>query len=64
MTKVRRGNYVFLSWVGDHTPKHVHVYRNERLVLQWDLEHQKAMKGRASPRLVELIKELEAEGRL
>jgi hypothetical protein len=64
MTKVRRGNYVFLTWVGDHSPRHVHVYRNERLVLKWDLEHQKAMAGNPSRRVLELIDELEAEGRL
>jgi hypothetical protein len=64
MTKVRRGNFVFLTWAGDHTPRHVHVYRNERLVLKWDLEHQRAMKGRPSRRVLELIEELEAEDRL
>ena len=64
MSKIRRGNYVFLTWTGDHSPRHVHVYRNGRLVLKWDLDHQKAMKGRPSRRVAELIKELEAEGRL
>jgi hypothetical protein len=24
--KIRRGGYVFLSWKGDHPPRHVHVY--------------------------------------
>ena len=64
MSKVRRGNFVFLTWVGDHTPRHVHVYRNERLVLKWDLEHQSAMKGEPTRRVLELIEELESEGRL
>jgi hypothetical protein len=30
--KVRRGGYVFVSWVGDHSPRHVHVYRDGKLV--------------------------------
>jgi len=64
MGKVCRGNYVFLTWAGDHSPRHVHVYRNKRLVLKWDLDHQRAMKGRPSPRVLALIKELDAEGRL
>jgi hypothetical protein len=25
--KHRRGGYVFITWKGDHPPRHVHVYR-------------------------------------
>lgn len=64
MSKIRRGGYVFLSWVGDHTPRHVHVYRNGRLVLKWDLERGVAMKGEPTPRVIGLIRALEDEGRL
>jgi hypothetical protein len=64
MGKIRRGNYVFLAWVGDHGPRHVHVYRDKKLVLKWDLDHGLAMKGVATPRLLGLIAELRAEGRL
>jgi hypothetical protein len=64
VAKVRRGGYVFLSWKGDHPPRHVHVYRNGRLVVKWDLDHKKPMKGQASRRLRMLIEELEREGRL
>jgi hypothetical protein len=64
VTKLRRGNHVFLTWKGDHSPRHVHVYRDEKLVLKWDLENWLPMKGRASRRLLELIRELEDEGLL
>lgn len=64
MTKVRRGGYVFLTWKGDHTPRHVHIYRDGRLVLKWDLENQKPMAGKVSGRVIDLIKELECEGQL
>jgi hypothetical protein len=64
MGRVRRAGYVFLTWKSDHLPRHVHVYRNGRLILKWDLEHRKPMRGEASPRLLELIAELEAEGAL
>jgi hypothetical protein len=40
MGKVRRGNYVFLSWKGDHG-RHVHVYRDGRFVLKWDLDNRR-----------------------
>lgn len=62
MTKVRRGNYVFLTWKGDHSPRHVHVYRESKLVVKWDLENWQPMAGKANRRLLQIIKELESEG--
>lgn len=64
MGKVRRGGYIFLSWKGDHGPRHVHVYRDGRLVVKWDLDNWLAMEGKATRRILELIQELEAEGLL
>ena len=64
MGKIRRGNYVFVTWIGDHPPRHVHVYRDSRLVVKWDLENHVAMQGQASSRILKLIAELEAEGRI
>ena len=64
MGKVRRGGYVFISWKSDHPPRHVHVYREGRLIVKWDLDNLKPMKGSATRRILELIAELEAEGLL
>jgi hypothetical protein len=64
MGKIRRGNYLFVTWKGDHSPRHVHVYRNGELVVKWDLENAKAMKGRATAQLLALIRELQVEGLL
>ena len=64
MSKIRRGGYVFLGGKGDHGPCHVHVYRQGKLVVKWDLENGLPMKGRASRRVRRLIRELVAEGRL
>jgi len=64
MTKIRRGGYVLVSWIGDHSPKHVHVYRDGELVLKWDLENWRTMKGAASRHLLELIRDLMEEGLL
>ena len=64
MGKIRRGNFVFVTWMGDHPPRHVHVYRDGKLVVKWDLENRLAMKGKATRRIRELIQELEAEGAL
>ena len=30
---------------GDHPPRHVHVYRDGKLVVKWDLDNRNAMKG-------------------
>jgi hypothetical protein len=62
--KVRRGGYVFISWKSDHPPRHVHVYREGRLIVTWDLDNGRAMKGAISAEILELIRALEAEGRL
>ncbi len=64
MPKVRRGGYIFIARRGDHPPRHVHVYRNGRLIVKWDLENEKPMKGKASARILELIAQLAREGRL
>ena len=55
---------MFLAWKGDHSPRHVHVYRNGRLVLKWDLENGRAMKGEPQHRVLRLIEELRREGKL
>jgi hypothetical protein len=59
--KHRRGGYVFVSWKGDHPPRHVHVYRDGKLVVKWDLDNERPMRGQATRRVIELIKELESE---
>jgi hypothetical protein len=64
MTKIRRGGYLFLTWIGDHPPRHVHVLRNGRLVLKWDLERRRPLQGAATRRLADVIDELVNEGRL
>ncbi len=64
MPKIRRGGYIFVAWKSDHPPRHVHIYRHQRLVVKWDLDNQKPMKGSASRRVLKLIQELESEGSL
>jgi len=64
MTKIRRGGYVMVSWIGDHSPKHVHVYRDGELVVKWDLENWRSMKGTASRQLLACLRDLLEEGLL
>jgi hypothetical protein len=55
---------VFLIRKGDHSPRHVHVYRDGRLIVKWDLDNARAMEGSITRRVKELIEELENEGEL
>ena len=64
MAKLRRGGYVFIAWNGDHTPRHVHVFRNGKLVVKWDLENGVTMMGKPSRRVRRLIEDLCTEGLL
>jgi hypothetical protein len=64
VAKIRRGGYVFLAWTGDHSPRHVHVYRDGTLVLKWDSENWRPMLGTPSPKVLRLIRELYSEGLL
>ena len=64
MGKLRRGGYVFITWKGDHPPRHVHVYRDGRLVVKWDLDNGAPMKGAATRQILASIADLVAEGLL
>jgi hypothetical protein len=64
MSKIRRGNHVFLAWVGDHGPRHVHVYKDGKLVVKWDLDNRQAMGGTITKRVLRLIETLEKDGLL
>lgn len=64
MTKIRRGGFVLFTWSGDHSPRHVHVYRDGALVVKWDLENQRPMAGVPTRRVIDLIRQLESEGSL
>ncbi len=64
MSKIRRGNYVFLTWSGDYPPRHVHVYKDGKLVVKWNLDDWVAMEGEAPRRVIRLLTELVEEGSL
>ena len=45
---------MFVKWKGDHSPLHVHVFEDKKLVVKWDLENGVAMKGRATGKILRL----------
>lgn len=64
MVKSRRSGFVFVSWRGDHVPRHVHVYRDGEQIGKWDLDNGKLMWGRLPGRVIRIIRALCREGRL
>ena len=64
MSRIRRGGYLFVTWAGDHSPRHVHVFRDRKLVVKWDLEHGVPMKGAANRKVLRVLADLESEGLL
>lgn len=64
MGKYKKGGYIFVTWIGDHAPRHVHVYKDSKLVVKWDLENKCEMMGKANKKIIKLIHELVREGKL
>lgn len=64
MGKFRLGGYIFITWIGDHEPKHVHIFRDGKLVLKWNLEDSLVMKGKITSNLRKLIDKLQAKGKI
>jgi hypothetical protein len=64
MGKIRAGGYIFVTWIGDHEPRHVHVFKDGQFVAKWDLDNGVELEGRASRRVRRLIGRLQQEGRL
>lgn len=64
MTRVRRGGFIFVTWIGDHDPRHVHVYRDGQLVVKFDLDSNCPIEGYASRTLRRVIEALRREGKL
>jgi hypothetical protein len=57
---------MFIWWIGDHQPRHVHVFdKNGRLISRVNLETMRPMDiPKIESKIVELIRELQREGRI
>jgi hypothetical protein len=64
VSKIRRGGYLFISGIGDHDPRHVHVYKDGKLIVKWDLDGWRIMQGRVTARVLRLLVQLREEGEL
>ncbi|MEQ1663780.1 MAG: DUF4160 domain-containing protein [Bdellovibrionales bacterium] len=58
MGRIRRGGYLIEWWIGDHSPKHVHVYKNGRLIAKVEVLSQLVLTGKVDRRLNKILTEL------
>ena len=66
MGKIRRGGYILEWFIGDHVPRHIHVYDNKRQFIgRLDLDRMVGLEGWMPDRkLIKLIHDLKRERRL
>ena len=66
MGRVRRGGYIFIWWIGDHPPRHMLVYDDDaNFITRMNLETMQPMDvPKVDKRIVDVIGELQCEGRL
>lgn len=62
--KIRRGGYVFITYKGDHDPRHVHIFRDGHEIAKWNLDAWVLMSGKVDKRILSLLKELVEESRI
>lgn len=66
MARVRRYGYILEWFIGDHVPRHVHVYdKKGRFVGRLDVDRMVGLEDWMPDRnLIKFIEELRSEGRL
>jgi len=66
MGKIRRGGYVLEWFIGDHVPRHIHVYDSKRKFIgRLDVDRMVGLEGWMPDRkLVTLFNDLKQERRL
>ena len=61
MGRIRRGGYLIDWWIGDHTPKHLHVYRDGVLIAKVEMPGLLVLSGKVNHKLKKILKQLVTE---
>lgn len=64
MGRIRRGGYIFDFWVGHHSPRHVHVLKNGRIIAKVCLDDLSVMEGKINRKILKILDSLKKEGKL
>lgn len=64
MGRIKRGGYIIEWWMGDHEPKHVHVFKDGKVVGKIIVPGLRVLNGRMNKKLRKILEELIRERRL
>lgn len=64
MGRIKSGGYLIEWWVGDHLPKHVHVYRDGKEVAKVVVPEMRLLNGKMNRKLRRIIEQLLKEGKI
>jgi hypothetical protein len=64
MSRIKRGGYLIEFWMGDHKPKHVHIYKNGVPVAKVENPSMTILKGKLNKKLRKIIAELIDKGKI
>lgn len=62
--RLKRGGYLIEWWIGDHFPKHVHIYKDGKEVAKVQVPEMLVLTGKISKRLKKILRELLRAGNL
>ena len=64
MGRIKRGGYLIEWWMGDHWPKHVHVYKDGKEVAKIQVPEMRVLTGQWNKKLKKILSELLKKGLL
>ena len=64
MGRLKRGGYLIEWWIGDHDPKHVHVYEDGKEVAKVKVPDLLVLQGKMSGKLRKILEQLIKDGEL
>ena len=64
MGREKREGYIIEWWMGDHAPKHVHVYKNGKEIAKVVVPDMRVLTGKLNRKLRKIIEELLREGKI
>ena len=64
MGRIKCGGYIIDWWIGDHYPKHVHIYRDGKEIAKIQIPQMILLTGNVNRKLRKIIQKLVKEGKL
>lgn len=64
MGREKREGYIIEWWMGDHDPKHVHIYKNGKEIAKVVVPDMRILTGNLNRKLRKIIEELLRDGKI